>query len=147
MTSLPPSILLSGYYGYGNVGDDAILLALARELRAGGVARIVVPAGDQTGAFAGEGLEFVRRFDLRAIRAALQDGARVVSGGGGLFQDTTSVRSLVYYLGVLQLARQAGRRYVICGQSIGPLERAFSRFAVSRALAGAAAVSVRDRRS
>ncbi len=146
--SKPRRVILSGYYGYGNVGDDAILLALSEQLTAWGVESVLVPAGphrERLGRPAG--VTFLERRDWRAIRAALRDGAAVVSGGGGLFQDATSLRSLGYYLAVLELARRARRPYLICAQSLGPLRRGLSRRLTARALRGAAGISLRDRRS
>ena len=46
----------------------------------------------------------------------------MVSGGGGLFQNATSLRSLLYYAGIVREAIRAGRRTMIFAQSIGPLD-------------------------
>ncbi|HFB39150.1 MAG TPA: polysaccharide pyruvyl transferase CsaB, partial [Oceanithermus sp.] len=38
---------IGGYYGYRNAGDEAILLAMAREIRARGLEALVLSASPQ----------------------------------------------------------------------------------------------------
>jgi polysaccharide pyruvyl transferase CsaB len=45
-----------------------------------------------------------------------------VSGGGGLLQSATSVRSVLYYAGILREAVRRQRKSMIFAQSIGPLD-------------------------
>ncbi|MBI2302470.1 MAG: polysaccharide pyruvyl transferase CsaB [Armatimonadetes bacterium] len=139
-------VLLSGYYGFGNVGDDALYIALTGLLRECGATAIAVPAGPLPLPPA-EGVIRLGRFDLTGMARFLRRGAVVVSGGGGLFQDATSGRSLAYYLGILALARRLHRPYAVCAQSLGPLGGKLGRRLVRRMLDGAAAVTVRDARS
>lgn len=143
----PTEVVLSGYYGYGNVGDDALCEALTTALFEAGVARIHIPCGDPARLPLDERIIPLGRFDLGGVRAALRGGAALFSGGGGLLQNTTSSRSLGYYLALLQLARWAGRPYVLGFQSIGPLHGPLWLAQVRRLALGARAVSVRDQRS
>jgi polysaccharide pyruvyl transferase CsaB len=142
-----PDVLLSGYYGFGNVGDDALCQALVDGLLAAGASRVLIPTVDAAKLPARPEVVPLGRYDLRAIDDALRGGAVLFSGGGGLLQNVTSSRSLLYYLAITALARRRKRPYVLGFQSIGPL-----RGRLPRALAGAcarraAAVSVRDRLS
>ncbi len=145
MAEPPRAIVLSGYYGFGNVGDDALFQAITAALLAAGTERIVVPAGPHTERLgAPAAVEFIARFDRRAIDAALRAGAGLVSGGGGLLQNATSGRSLAYYLALLAMARRRRRPFAICAQSIGPLHGWLPRQITARILRDAAAISVRD---
>ncbi|HZJ08425.1 MAG TPA: polysaccharide pyruvyl transferase CsaB [Trueperaceae bacterium] len=111
-------VLLSGYYGFGNLGDEAILAGLAAALKSRGHVPVVL-SGDPA---ATERLHGVRaRPRITGLPRALASVDAVVSGGGGLLQDRTSARSLAYYLWVLRLARWSGRRVAVYGQSLGPL--------------------------
>ena len=134
-------VLVSGYYGFGNVGDEALLQALSAGLAARGHAVTVLsrhPAETRR-------LHGVGAASRRSLLPALLRHDALLSGGGGLLQDKTSARSLGYYLGVLRLAKALGKRTVVYGQSVGPLSEAGER-AVARALRGVR-VAVRDETS
>jgi polysaccharide pyruvyl transferase CsaB len=132
-------VLVSGYLGFGNLGDEAILAGLARGLAARGHhvrALSAAPAATR----AERAVAAVHR--VRGLPAALAGSDALVSGGGGLLQDATSRRSLRYYLGVIRAARAAGLRVAVFAQSIGPLS-ADGRRAVARTLRDLP-VAVRD---
>ena len=143
-TGVPREVILSGYYGFGNVGDDALLAALARAMLDAGVETTAVPAGDARALPHWPGLEALGRQDVGEIRRRLRRGAVLFSGGGGLLQNATSNRSLAYYLGLMALARLARRPYAIGFQSVGPLHGALARRATAWLACGAADVTVRD---
>lgn len=125
-------LLISGYYGAGNLGDEALLGGLLTALADTGV-RVTVASLDPAATRASHGVASVHR--LHGLPVALLSHDAVVSGGGGLLQDTTSGRSLAYYLAVVTAARRLGRRVAVFGQSLGPLSQAGER-RVRRALRG-----------
>src|SRR2546426_4023808 len=100
-------VVLSGYYGFNNLGDEAVLAATVDALRARRPdVEIAVLSGTprETGrAFAVEG---VPRGRMRDLVRVLRRSDLFLTGGGSLFQDVTSWRSPWYYLGVLALARR-----------------------------------------
>ncbi|MDR9392313.1 MAG: polysaccharide pyruvyl transferase family protein, partial [Trueperaceae bacterium] len=132
-------VLISGFVGAGNLGDEAILAGLAPALRAAGFAPAALSAAPRATTALHD---LPARHRLLGVPAALAASDALVSGGGGLLQDRTSSRSLRYYLGVLRLARRLGKRVVVFGQSVGPLSPA-GRRAVAQALAGVP-ILVRD---
>jgi polysaccharide pyruvyl transferase WcaK-like protein len=114
-----PRFLLSGYYGFGNLGDEALLAAIVRRLgeRYPG-ATVDVLSHDPVGTAARLGVDATPRADLRAVRKAIARADVVLSGGGGLLQDTTSLQSLLYYTGIVRAATGAKKRTMIratCG--------------------------------
>jgi len=125
--------LVSGYYGADNLGDEALLAGLVGGLRARGARRLSVLSLDPGSTRAAHHVD--ARHRLLGLPGALLTTDVLVSGGGGLLQDSTSRRSLDYYLGVIRAARSLGRRVVVYGQSLGPLGEA-SRDRVRRALHG-----------
>ena len=132
-------VLVSGYYGFGNLGDEALLAGILGGLPG---AQIMVLSGQPDATRALHGVGAFHR--LTGLGALVTHDA-LLSGGGGLLQDRTSSRSLRYYLGVINLAKRLNKRVVVYGQSVGPLSAAGER-AVARALKNVP-VAVRDKPS
>lgn len=131
--------LLSGYYGYGNLGDEALLAGLVGGLKARGIEPVVL-SGDPAATRTLHDVAAAHRY--RGLLPALARCDALVSGGGGLLQDGSSRRSLSYYLTVIRLARTLGKRVVVYGQSVGPLSQV-GRRRVGHVLAGLP-LAVRD---
>ena len=91
-------VLLSGYYGFGNLGDEALLEVIVSQLRARfpGVSIDVLSASPEETART-LGIEATARWNARTVREAIAKADVLVSGGGGLLQSATSARSVVYY--------------------------------------------------
>ncbi len=82
------SVLLSGYYGFGNLGDELILKNIAALLRNTGFTSIYAVSGDVPFSRTKHpDIEFVDRDDYAAIVETVKKVDLVVLGGGGLFQD------------------------------------------------------------
>jgi len=141
-------VVLSGYYGFDNLGDEAVLAATVAALRARrpGV-EIAVLSGSPEATGRAFGVEGVPRSRLRDLVRVLRGCDLFLSGGGSLFQDVTSWRSPWYYLGVLALARRLGCRTAIYAQGIGPLRGRAVRSATRRQLSAVDLITLRDRES
>ncbi|MEF2279027.1 polysaccharide pyruvyl transferase CsaB [Deinococcus sp. YIM 134068] len=137
-------VAVSGYYGFGNTGDEAIALAITRELKGQGVTPLLLSHTPEETART-YSCESAARMKPAALLGALARSQIVLSGGGGLLQDRTSARNLTYYLGVIRAARLLGKRVVVFNQSIGPLSEAGGR-RVAAALKDVRVI-VRDRGS
>ena len=135
-------VLISGYYGFSNLGDEALLSGITSTLKTAGH-EVTVLSHDPAATKRLHGVHAVHR--LRGVLPALLRCDALVSGGGGLLQDKTSTRSLQYYLTLLRLAKRFGKRTLVYGQSVGPLSEEGWR-AVSKVLSGIP-VAVRDERS
>lgn len=139
-------ILVSGYYGFDNLGDEAILAALCRDLEALGISRsqVVVPSGNPEKTAAVHGVTALPRYDLRGVWRALGSARFLVSGGGSLLQDVTSRRSLPYYLILAEMAFLRRVPVVMYAQGLGPIQSGIYRRWTARAYRRAAACTVRD---
>jgi len=143
-----PRILISGYYGCGNIGDEAILGGLlAGFRRLCPEAAVVVLSADPAATSAEYGVEAIPRFSLKAFWRELARAQLFVSGGGGLLQDTTSWRSPLYYLALLRLARRRRVPSAALCQGIGPLRRGWVKRLVARTLLSTDLIVVRDEAS
>jgi polysaccharide pyruvyl transferase CsaB len=135
-------VLISGYYGYGNLGDEALLSGILTGLKKYGHSVSVLSGNpDYTNQL--HNVNAVSRY--KGLPLALLQHDAIISGGGGLLQDKTSSRSLQYYLGVLSLAKLFRKKAIVYGQSIGPLSENGKK-AVASTLKGVA-VAVRDEMS
>ena len=138
-----PVVMLCGYYGEHNLGDDALLTVLLKELPSGWHPRITAFDSDAVLNLC-PSASVVQRRSLWAVAKALVHMDAVVFGGGSLLQDSTSFKSLVYYLGLLLLARWKGIPVILWGQGLGPLRSRLSRALVRWTLPAVTSVSWRD---
>ena len=134
--------VISGYYGFGNAGDDALLQAIAEGLRERGVYRLA--ALSKTKEPPAAGVKGVPRFRFVQVVREIRRAKVFVSGGGSLLQDATSTKSLLYYTGVIRLAHHFHVPTVIFANGIGPLTREKNRERAARAVRLADYISVRD---
>src|SRR2546428_11431076 len=115
-------IVVSGYYGFGNGGDEAVLEAIVGALRARiPQAHVVVlsAAPDQTKSL--HGVAGVSR--TTGALPAMAGADLFISGGGTLIQDWTSARSALYYLGLPGLATGQAPGPMVYAAGIGPVRR------------------------
>lgn len=138
-------VLVSGYYGMGNLGDEAVLAAFVQHLKEiDPEATCVALSGQPLETSAAYGIEAVPRVSPGAIMREIRKADIVVSGGGSLLQDVTGRRSVPYYLGIIILARMMGRPFSIYAQGLGPLNHTLSRWLVKRTLPQSSVITVRD---
>ena len=124
-------VIISGYYGFKNVGDDAMLLSIINSLRVykEGI-RIVVLSKNPKETKANYGVEAIYRFNIIKVLQIMKITKLFINGGGSLIQDNTSTRSLVYYLGLIWLAKKINMKVMLYANGIGPLyKKANRRFA------------------
>ena len=139
--------MISGYYGFGNLGDEALLDVIVGRLRARYPhGTIDVLSADPPATAARLGVTATPRADVAAIGRAIERADVVLSGGGGLLQNITSLRSLLYYAGIIRRATRAHKPTMIFAQSVGPLD-VLGRAVVRVCCGGIAAATVRDERS
>ncbi len=137
--------VISGYYGFANAGDEAMLTAIVKALRLREPeAAITVISGRPEVTAVKHRVASIHRFDFLKIIYALIRSDLLLSGGGSLLQDVTSRRSLLYYLFILFLGRLLGKRVMLYAQGIGPISSPFLRSLTRRILAKADAITVRD---
>lgn len=151
-------ILITGSYGQGNTGDEAILTAILEQLRTRMPdARLVVVAGDIETIRRQFGVETVWWADWAGIAQAVQQSDIVIQGGGGIFFDYSGFHSwnlfengapdLAHYGGFSLLGNLYRKPFMIYGAGIGPLETDAGREMVRVAHSLADRITVRDSES
>lgn len=142
-------VLLCGYYGMGNLGDELLAFSAISLLKNCGLTEsdIAMLSGNPEETFKTHHVTSFDRWNALTVLKALLSSETLLMGGGGIFQDTTSIRSPWYYWGIMRAARLCGCRVWAVGQSVGPLNRRGSRLAARSAYRCCSIVSVRDKSS
>ena len=152
-------MVVAGYYGAANAGDELILRAIAGRLARAGV-QPVVAAQSPSAVARTHGLPAFARVDVALAEAVVRASSAVVLGGGGLLHDHAFARSgglagmfaepvlsVPGWAPLIVLAELLGRPAHLFGLGVGPLEDPDARHLVGWIAARANSVSVRDRRS
>lgn len=152
MVETKRTIVISGYYGFGNSGDEAVLQAIVNALRIQSEQfdqklRIIVLSANPEHTRKQYGVEAVQRMSISQIWKALRQADALISGGGSLLQDATSWRTIPYYLSVIKMAQIQSVPVFIYAQGIGPVHSPrYSRW-ISAIFKKTAGISVRDPQS
>lgn len=139
-------ILVTDSFCSSNRGDAAILDGILTGLRARLDADITVVSHYPEVCRAFHDVDVLHDVDAVALARAVRAADLVVSCGGSFLNDIYGL-NLHPRLAGYAVARRSGTPFVICAQSIGPLDRPLSRTAVREALDGAAWVLARDEAS
>ena len=139
------NVLMSGYYGYGNAGDEAILQSIHKSIEGiGGDVSVTVLSNSPENTKARYGCNAVKRFNALDVFRAILRCDVLVSGGGSLLQDYTSTRSLIYYLMIMRAARFLGKKVMVYANGVGPVSKKANRKRVKKAVEHADLVTLRD---
>ncbi|MDR3090615.1 MAG: polysaccharide pyruvyl transferase CsaB [Clostridiales bacterium] len=141
-------VMLYGYYGSNNNGDDALLKSVVddlREKKPGAAITVLSRKPAETGRL--YGVESLYLFNFIKIINRLRDTKMLVSGGGTLLQDLTSTRSLLYYLLVIKWAKNRGARIMLYANGIGPVRLKKNRERIRETLKAVDFITLRDRQS
>ncbi len=130
-------ILLTGYFGFGNAGDEMILHVMKKKFR---------EMGYTTGTLAKdpEDANEFNRSNIVDILSAIKRSDVVVNGGGGILQDKTSIKSLYYYLFIMKMAKMMHKKVAVFAQGIGPINKKMDKVILKNILNSVDLITVRD---
>lgn len=141
-------ILISGYYGFENSGDDAILMAILDNLRAYKKdIKILVLSKKPEDTKRIYNVDAAQRFSFNEVVNAMKSSKVFLNGGGNLIQDDTSTRSLMYYLSTIWLAKRFGMKVMLYSNGIGPVKKSMNRILTSRIINQADVITLREEAS
>ncbi len=121
-------VTVCGSYGKGNAGDDAILNAVIREVAMlDPQARVCVMSRKPKYTRVKCRVRAIYPFNPFKMFSAMLKSRVYLNGGGSLIQDSTSSRSLYFYLFTIICAKLLGCRVMMYGCGIGPVRRSFNR--------------------
>ena len=139
-------VVISGYYGSDNFGDETILKVLVDKLKEEKVDITVLSLNPEKTKELHK-VNAVKSFDLPKVITTILKSDILISGGGSLLQDATSVKSLFYYLFVISVAEFFHKKVMIFAQGIGPIKTPIGQFLTKNLLKHCTYVSVRDKKS
>ncbi len=141
-------VVLSGYYGHKNSGDDALLSAIIKEIKeAKDDARFVVLSANPVETKNVYGVHAVNRFNPLAVYNAIKKTKLFINGGGSLIQDVTSSKSLYYYLTAIKTAFKLKKKTMLYANGIGPVYKKKNKPMVKKVLNQVDYITLRDERS
>ncbi|WP_166243585.1 polysaccharide pyruvyl transferase CsaB [Paenibacillus turpanensis] len=145
-------IVISGYYGFNNSGDEAVLCSILHALReqgeqAGVSIQPLVLSANPAQTREMYGVEAAHRMRPAEVLQAIRGSDGLISGGGSLLQDATSAKTIPYYLAILKLAQWFGKPTFIYSQGVGPVQRRWFYPLIKGTFARCSYVSVRDQES
>lgn len=138
-------LLITGYHGYGNCGDEATLLAIKEGVERMNLdVRITALSFDPEFTKSEYGINAVHKFNPFKVFFALLKSKVVLSGGGTLLQDVTSTRSLLYYLSIIKIAKLLGKRVMVYANGIGPVSREKNRKRINKVVNRVDIITLRE---
>jgi polysaccharide pyruvyl transferase CsaB len=141
-------VIITGYYGFDNLGDEAILEELLHELSPiCGKENIIVLSNQPEKTSTLYGVQSTSRWNWSIYIELLRQAKILISGGGGLFQDGTGPRSVLFYAAQIFLAKLFGAKVFIYAQGIGPIKNHLCRALSQLAFKQANKITLRDQNS
>ena len=141
-------VVMSGYYGFNNTGDEAIMLSMHKNIQQmGDNYHITVLSNKPEETKEKYGIEAVYRFGVRDVFHAIRKCDVLLSGGGSLLQDSTSTRSLMYYLSITAMAKMMRKKVMLYANGIGPVSGKRNRRLVKQVVNKADLITLREENS
>jgi polysaccharide pyruvyl transferase CsaB len=151
-------ILIAGYYGFGNMGDEAILSSILEDLR--GIYSnpdIVVVSGDSQKTECVHCVKAVPWNGVGEITNAMRECDAVIIGGGGIFHDywgfdetkvlTPEHIGIPFFTSISLLASIFNKPLMLYAVGVGPLKSDIGKHYVRAIIEQADIITVRDEES
>ncbi|MGD8457421.1 MAG: glycosyltransferase [Anaerolineales bacterium] len=152
------TVVIAGYYGFKNTGDEVILAAIIQDLQSiKPDIDIIVLSGDPRNTSHIHKVKAIAWSDLEKIINAVKLCDFVILGGGGLFHDywgfdpaavlTPDASGIAFYGGIALLASILNKHLVLYAVGVGPLLSEMGKVYTQAIFEQAGFVTVRDEES
>lgn len=136
--------VVSGYIGFDNFGDEAIAGVLTKHLKEFGAEKITLISSNPEKT---SRIYSVDSAGMFKFFKPVWESDVLISGGGSLLQDVTSLKSLIYYLGIIITALVLRKKVVIFAQGFTPFKTKIGKILTKFVLKKCHKISVRDSKS
>ena len=136
--------VISGYIGFDNFGDEAILKVLVAHLKNLNAEEITVLSSNPKKTMSLYNINSVHY--LKIFKPIIRSDI-LISGGGSLLQDITSLKSLIYYLLVIFTALVLRKKVIVFSQGFTPFRTFWGKLLTKLILKHCYKIYVRDIRS
>ena len=136
--------VISGYIGFDNFGDEAICGVLTKYLKDSKAEKITVISANPEKT---SRLYWVHSCKMLEIFKPIMESDVLISGGGSLLQDVTSLKSLIYYLAVIMFALVMNKKVIIFAQGFTPFRTKIGEYLTKFVLKKCHQITVRDKAS
>ncbi len=141
-------ILIVGYYGFENCGDDALLLAIVKSIKnLNKKIEITALSYKPEETMLTYNINAIDRFKLKEVISEIKKSDVIIFGGGTLLQDKTSTRSLLYYLSIINISKIFNKTIVLYSNGFGPITKKHNKFLTRRTLEKVDLLTLRDERA
>ena len=141
-------VLISGYYGFDNAGDDTVLFGIISSLqKLHPTIQISVLSNKPKETTALFGIPAYNRWRFLEIIKQLRKTDLLLMGGGSLLQDATSPRSVMYYLSIVTMAKLLNKPVIFYAQGFGPISHPISKILIKSIVNKVDVITVRDQGS
>lgn len=141
-------LVISGYHGFGNIGDEAILKAMLAEFnKMDREIELTVLSQRPEETSKNFDVNTVDRSSIFKVIKTIYQSDILISGGGSLLQESTGRLSIYYYLFIYFVAMIFKKKIIIFSHGIGPIYRRRSKKLVQFVFNRASCISVRDKYS
>ncbi len=136
--------VVSGYIGFDNFGDEAIASVLVSELKKNNAEKITLISSNPEKT---SKLYNVNSVGMFKFLKPIMESDVLISGGGSLLQDVTSLKSLMYYLGIIMCALFFRKKVIIFAQGFTPFKTKIGKILTKFVLKRCYKITVRDENS
>ena len=141
-------IFIFGYYGFKNIGDEAILASIIEMIKScEPSAQIYVLSYNVKYTEKTHRVIGVSRNSMGNVIKAIKNADLVISGGGSLLQDVTSSRSLYYYLSLITTASMLKKPILFYSNGFGPVRRKINQYITGKIINRVEQIILRDEAS
>ncbi|MGC9384150.1 MAG: polysaccharide pyruvyl transferase family protein [Kosmotogaceae bacterium] len=121
------NVVLMGYYGYSNLGDDLLFLTTLHIISKSYVKNVFVPAPKRLKHLSdlfpdNLNVKIIDRYNPISVIRAINRSRATIFGGGNLFQDETSNRSFMYYYFTAKRTLSIDHPLLLLSQGFGPIK-------------------------